>query len=165
MIRLHLKLAAATAAASVLFSNSIAAPSVSYSAKQELPPAPETARVRITQGPALEMADGNSAIIRWRSDNPGGSDEHYGVVHYGTNPKQLSQTAKSHIRLNRSHSYTVFRVRVDGLAPGTTYYYTVDSMGANGRGDGVQSPVRRFTTSGPGERVAAYASQPALRPR
>jgi phosphodiesterase/alkaline phosphatase D-like protein len=165
MIRLHLKLATAAAVVSVFLSNSIAAPSDSYSAKQELPPAPKAARVRITQGPAIEMADGNSAIIRWTSHNPGGSDEHYGVVHYGTNPKELTQTAKSHIRLNRSHSYTVFRVRVDGLAPRTTYYYTVDSMAANGRGDGVKSPVRRFTTSGTGERVAAYAPQPALRPR
>jgi len=165
MISLHLKLATAAAAASVLFSNSIAAQSDSYSAKQELAPAPKVARVRITQGPALEMADGNSAIIRWRSDNPGGSDEHYGVVRYGTSPRELSQTAKSHIRLSRSHADTVFRVRLDGLAPRTTYYYTVDSMGANGTGDRVKSPVRRFTTSGPGERVAAYSPQPLLRPR
>jgi hypothetical protein len=27
----------------------------------------------------------------------------------------------------------VFRVRMDGLKPGTTYYYTVDSMEANCR--------------------------------
>jgi hypothetical protein len=39
-------------------------------------------------------------------------------------------------------------VRVDGLAPRTTYYYTVDSMEANGKGDGVKSVVKRFTTSG-----------------
>jgi hypothetical protein len=104
--------------------------------------------VHITQGPELESAGDNSAIIRWRSDNPGGTDEHYGVVHYGTNPRELTQTAKSHIRLNRTHSYTIFRVRVDGLAPRTTYYYTVDSMEANGKGDGVKSVVKRFTTSG-----------------
>ena len=81
------------------------------------------------------------------SNNPGGSDEHYGVVHYGANPKELSQTAKSHIRLNRNHSYTIFRVRVEGLTPRTTYYYTVDSMGANGVSDGVKSAVEHFTTS------------------
>ena len=37
--------------------------------------------------------------------------------------------AKSHIRLNMPHPNTIFRVRVDGLKPGTTYYYTVDSTG------------------------------------
>jgi hypothetical protein len=94
----------------------------------------------------LELANDNSAIIRWRSNNPGGSDEHFGVVHYGTNPKVLSQTAKSHIRLNQNHSYTIFRVRVEGLTPWTTYYYTVDSMEANGTSDGVKSAVKHFTT-------------------
>jgi Purple acid Phosphatase, N-terminal domain len=67
-------------------------------------------------------------------------------VHYGTDPKDLSQTAKSHIRLNQQHSYTVFRVRVLNLQPHTTYYYTVDSMDANGTSDGVKSPVKQFAT-------------------
>jgi phosphodiesterase/alkaline phosphatase D-like protein len=69
-------------------------------------------------------------------------------VYYGTDPKNLSQTAKSHIRLNPSHSYTVFRVRIEDLQPKTTYYYKVDSMDGktNGRSDGVISPVKKFTT-------------------
>jgi phosphodiesterase/alkaline phosphatase D-like protein len=104
------------------------------------------ARARITKGPELESARVDSAIIRWTSTNPGGSDEHFGVVHYGTDRKRLSETAKSHIRLNPSHSYTVFRVRVDGLRPKTTYFYTVDSAGATGRSDGVTSTVKAFTT-------------------
>jgi phosphodiesterase/alkaline phosphatase D-like protein len=144
MNRLRVKMV--TAAVAVLLSNSIAAQSGPYSPK-ELPPASKVARVRINQGPELESTDDTSAIIRWRSNNPGGTDEHYGVVHYGTSPKELNQTAKSHIRLNQTHSYTVFRVRVDGLAPRTTYYYTVDSMEANGRGDGVKSAIKQFRTS------------------
>ena len=111
-----------------------------------LPPAKPAAHVLITEGPALESVRNNTAIIRWTSNNPGGSDEHFGVVHYGTDPEHLSQMAKSHIRLNQNHSYTVFRVRIDGLQPHTTYYYTVDSMEANGTGDGVKSPVKHFTT-------------------
>jgi phosphodiesterase/alkaline phosphatase D-like protein len=110
------------------------------------PPAKQVRRVRITQGPALESARDNSAIITWTSNNPGGTDEHFGVVHYGTDPKNLSETAKSHIRLNRGHSYTVFRVRVDGLQPKTTYYYTVDSVNASGASDKVTSPVKTFMT-------------------
>jgi phosphodiesterase/alkaline phosphatase D-like protein len=110
------------------------------------PPALRAAHVRITQGPELESADDNSAIIRWTSNNPGGTDEHFGVVHYGTNLKELNQTAKSHIRLNRNHSDTVFRVLVTGLKPRTMYYYTVDSMEADGTSDGVKGTVKHFTT-------------------
>jgi phosphodiesterase/alkaline phosphatase D-like protein len=110
------------------------------------PPAKQAKRVHVTQGPALESATDNSAIITWTSNNPGGTDEHFGVVHYGTDPKNLSETAKSHIRLNSGHSYTVFRVRVDGLKPKTTYYYTVDSVDARSASDGVTSPVKTFIT-------------------
>jgi phosphodiesterase/alkaline phosphatase D-like protein len=106
----------------------------------------KAARVRITQGPEIERADPDFAIIRWTSNNPGGSPEHYGVVRYGTDPTKLNQTAKSPIRLNPGHSYTVFRVRMDGLKPRTTYYYAVDSTEANGKGDGVKSAVKHFTT-------------------
>jgi hypothetical protein len=44
-------------------------------------------------------------------------------VHYGTDLKKLSQTAKSDIRLNQDHRYTIFRARIDDLPPKTTYYY------------------------------------------
>jgi len=145
MNKFRVKLAITATAVSLFFSNTIVSQVNRYSPK-ELPPATKAARVRITQGPELELANDKSAIIRWTSNNPGGSPEHFGIVHFGTNPKELSQTAKSHIRLNQSHSYTVFRVRVEDLAPRTKYYYTVDSMGANGTSDGVKSPVKQFIT-------------------
>ena len=113
---------------------------------QILPPAQRANHVDITQGPTLELAKDDWAIIRWTSSNPGGDDEHFGVVHFGTSAGDLSQTAKSHIRLNRSHPDTVFRVMLNNLKPGTTYYYTVDSMGGNGTDDQVQSSVQKFTT-------------------
>lgn len=127
-------------------SSSVLAQTNPYKAVADLPPGPRATHVRITQGPELESATTHSAIVRWTSNNPGGSDEHFGVVTYGTNPKNLSETEKSHIRLNRNHPSTVFRVWVDGLQPRTTYYYTVDSMEADGTRDGVKSPVGRFTT-------------------
>ena len=117
-----------------------------YKPIAELPPAPKAAHINITEGPELERATSNSAIIRWTSDNPGGSDEHFGVVTYGTDPKKLTEIAKSHIRLNRNHSYTVFRVRLDNLKPGTPYHYKVDSMQATGERDGVKSAVKEFRT-------------------
>ncbi len=141
-----LKLFFIAAAMGLLCSNSVAAQTSPYTPTEILPPAKKAARVRITRGPELELANSNSAIIRWTSNNPGGSDEHYGVVTYGTVPGNLKETAKSHIRLNQNHSYTVFRVRIEGLKPRTTYYYTVDSMEANGTRDGVKSPIKRFTT-------------------
>jgi hypothetical protein len=138
MNRLFLKLAMTVMAGGLLYSTPASA--------QESPTTKKAARVRITQGPELESANDHFAIIRWRSNNPGGSPEHLGVVRYGTDPKNLRQTAKSPIRLNPGHSYTVFRVRMDGLKPRTTYYYTVASMEPNGKDDGVKSSVKRFTT-------------------
>lgn len=117
-----------------------------YTPKVIEPPAIKAARVQITEGPSLELYRNNEAIIRWTSDNPGGTDEHWGVVKYGTDPHNLNLTAKGHIRLNRNHPYTVFRVRVEGLKPGITYYYRVDSMGGDGSRDGVKSTVYHFTS-------------------
>src|SRR5947199_2378472 len=65
-------------------------------ATQESPTTKKAARVRITRGPEIERADPYLTIIRWTSKNPGGSPEHYGVVHYGTNPKELSRPRISH---------------------------------------------------------------------
>jgi phosphodiesterase/alkaline phosphatase D-like protein len=86
------------------------------------------------------------AIIRWTITNPGGTDLHYGIVHYGTDAKNLTQVAKSPNRRNPSHAGMILRVRVAGLNPQTTYYYTVESTGATGVNDGVSSPIRTFKT-------------------
>jgi phosphodiesterase/alkaline phosphatase D-like protein len=122
---------------------------------QFVPPAKKAERVEITQGPALEGAREDFAIIRWTTNNPGGTERHFGVVRYGTDPTDLSQMAKSPIQLNRAHAETTFRVRMPGLKPQTTYYYKVTSTESNGTSDGVESPVTQFTTPGPGERFVA----------
>jgi Purple acid Phosphatase, N-terminal domain len=131
---------------------------------QDLPPAPKAAHVAITQEPTLEMAIDNLAIIRWTTTNPGGDDQHFGIVRYGTDPRELSQMAKSPIRLNRGHPETIFRVRVEGLKPQTNYFYAVTSTASDGESDGVESSIRQFTTPGPGERIVAHPPEPALRP-
>jgi phosphodiesterase/alkaline phosphatase D-like protein len=132
-------------AAGLLLSWPAAAQLPQYTAKNIPPPARKAARVQITEGPALELFRNNEAIIRWTSNNPGGTDEHFGFVKYGTDPHNLNLTAKGHIRLNQNHPYTVFRVRLEDVKPGTTYYYTVDSMEATGELDGVKSNVYHFT--------------------
>ena len=148
MNRLLLILAITTTVGGLLSSNPAAA--------QTLPPANRAERVEIIKGPELELATDRLTIIRWTTNNPGGSDVHYGIVQYGTDPKDLSQTAKSPIRLNQGHPYTMFRVRMEGLKPQMTYYYRVSSEESNGKTDGVKSTVKKFTTPGLGERIVAY---------
>jgi Purple acid Phosphatase, N-terminal domain len=148
MNRRLLKLAITAVAGGLVFSNPIGA--------QIPPPQKKAEHVEITKAPELEIAHDDLAIVRWTSTNPGGDDEHFAVIHYGTDPKDLSQTAKSPIRLNRTHPETIFRVRIDGLKPQTTYYYKVTSMGSGGDSDGVESSVNHFTTPAPGQVTSAY---------
>jgi hypothetical protein len=128
----------AVMAASLVGSNPIAA--------QQIPGGEKAGSVQIITGPAPESVGEKSAIVTWMSTTPAGPAEHFGVVHYGTDPKNLSQTAKSPLRLNMGHPNTIFRVRIDGLKPGTTYYYTVDSIRPDGTSDGVKGTVNKFTT-------------------
>ena len=120
---------------------------------QESPITPRPERVQISEGPEVPLVGGYLTVIRWTVNNPGGVPVHYGVVHYGTDPKNLSQIAKSPIRLDPDHPSTVFRVRMDDLMPGTTYYYTVGSTEANGTDDGTKSTVKQFTTPGEPQRA------------
>jgi Purple acid Phosphatase, N-terminal domain len=118
----------------------------SRSGAQIPPPAKPAGHVKMIKGPELESAGPNMAILQWTSTNPGGDDEHYAVAHYGTDPRNLKETAKSLIRLNRYHPETIFRVRLVGLKPQTAYYYWVTSVGADGRSDPVKSKINKFTT-------------------
>jgi phosphodiesterase/alkaline phosphatase D-like protein len=108
---------------------------------QLIPPAKKAERVEIIKGPSLEGARSDLAIIRWTTNNPGGTEAHFAVVYYGTDPEHLSQMAKSRIQLNRAHPETIFRVRMPGLKPRTIYYYKVTSTESNGKSDGVESAV------------------------
>jgi Purple acid Phosphatase, N-terminal domain len=113
---------------------------------QVSPTVPKSTHIKITRGPEIELTRGTLTIIRWTVSNPGGSPEHYGVVRYGSDPKDLRETARNPIRLDPGHPSTVFRVRLDDLKPRTTYYYTVSSMEANGKSDKVTSSLSNFTT-------------------
>jgi hypothetical protein len=113
---------------------------------QESPITPRAERVQISEGPEVPLVGGYLTVIRWTVNNPGGLPVHYGVVHYGIDPKNLSQVAKDPIRLNPYHSSTVFRVNLYDLPSKTTYYYTVESVDSSGKSDGVTSPIKTFTT-------------------
>jgi hypothetical protein len=55
----------AVAAGSLLISNAVFSQTIP-------PPAKKAAHVEITQGPVLEVARGDLAIVRWTTNNPGG---------------------------------------------------------------------------------------------
>jgi hypothetical protein len=115
-------------------------------AAQQRPAGSASERGQIVVAPALESATHNTAIIRWTANTGSGTATHYGIVRYGTEAGRLDHTAKSPVRWNRTLPNTVYRVRIDGLAPGTKYYYTVDAAQADGTGMGLKSSVSQFTT-------------------
>ena len=153
MNRMLLRLATAATIGSLLVSTPTDA--------QVLPPLKKAAQVEIIEEPALELAHDDLAIIRWTMSNPLGSDDHLGVVYYGTDTEDQKQKAESHIRLNRAHPETIFRVRISGRQPRTTYYYRVMSIESDGGSDGGASPVERFTMPGRGQRLPAYPARRA----
>jgi hypothetical protein len=108
--------------------------------------APPHNAAQLTEGPELESATDASAIIRWATIDPGGTTLHYGVVHYGTDAKNLTQIAQSPNRRNPSHPDMIFRVRLMRLNSNTTYYYKVESTRATGVSDGASSSVKTFKT-------------------
>jgi Purple acid Phosphatase, N-terminal domain len=101
---------------------------------------------QVNPGPIVESVFDTLAFIRWTTQNPGGTILHFAVVHYGKDPNHLDLTAESPTRMNPAHSDMIFRVRIDNLLPGTTYYYKVSSRQANGIVDPAPNAVSRFTT-------------------
>jgi hypothetical protein len=110
------------------------------------PAADNTSRGRIIQEPTLEISTDTSAIVRWTTNNFDGTTVRYGVVHFGVDPRDLRQVARSQNRWNRGLPSMTYRVAVDNLEPGLTYYYWVEFTDANGKSEGADSTVRKFTT-------------------
>jgi phosphodiesterase/alkaline phosphatase D-like protein len=102
--------------------------------------------VRITEGPEVERTTDTWAIIRWTTTKAGGTSLRYGVVHYGTDPNALTHTTKSPNRWNPAQPSMTFRVQMNHLKPGTTYYYRVESADARDIAEGPESAVNQFTT-------------------
>src|SRR5947209_19831373 len=99
----------------------------------------------IIQRPRIERANGNTAVIAW-STNTGGSS----VVHYGTDPNNLSQRAQSPYANDRDNNGETHRVTLRDLQPNTTYYYAVESGQGQGTGTTAMSRVQSFRTDASG---------------
>src|ERR1700686_4010043 len=104
---------------------------------------------QVKASPIVESVADTLAFISWTAQNPGGTILHYAVVHYGKDPNHLDWTAKSPTRISPSRSEMVFRVRMNDLEPGTTYYYKFFSTQAPGISDPATSAVSQFTTQPP----------------
>jgi phosphodiesterase/alkaline phosphatase D-like protein len=92
------------------------------------------------------MSTDRSAIVRWTTNRVAGTTVRYGVVHFGADPRRLNQVAKSQNRWNTGLPTMTYRVSVDNLEPGQTYYYSVEFTNANGVSEGADSAVHQFTT-------------------
>jgi phosphodiesterase/alkaline phosphatase D-like protein len=103
--------------------------------------AQERQPVRIIDGPRVESAGNNSAVIAWTTNAASSS-----VVRYGPNPNSLNQTAQAPYADAEGAPQQTHRVRIDNLQPNTTYYFMVDSGQGEGTGTEAKSPVAQFKT-------------------
>jgi len=77
-------------------------------------------RVNITQGPTIQYADDQFAVITWITDQPFVSR-----VFYGKDPGNLNQIAEDAQSQSLRH-----QINLRNLQPSTTYYFRID----NGQG-------------------------------
>jgi hypothetical protein len=78
-----------------------------------------TDTVDVTRGPYLQLGTETSVVVRWRTSAPTPSR-----VVYGTSPANLDS------EVDDSTFSTEHELRLQGLAPATTYYYAVGTAGA-----------------------------------
>jgi Calcineurin-like phosphoesterase/IPT/TIG domain/Purple acid Phosphatase, N-terminal domain len=73
----------------------------------------------VTRGPYLQMGNATSIVVRWRTDSSTNSR-----VLYGTSQSNLNMVADD-LTLTTEHE-----IRLDGLSPDTTYFYSVGTTTA-----------------------------------
>ena len=95
----------------------------------------------LTHNANIEYVGDDSAEIAWTT-NTGGSS----VVHYGTDPNNLNQTAQESYQASQNGQHAGHRVLIKGLQPNTTYYFRVESAQGQGTGTGALSNVAQFQT-------------------
>lgn len=120
-----------------------------------MPPKPQaTHAIQIINGPNVEGTGDTWAVIAWTT-NEGGSS----IIHYGTSPNNLSQTAEESYQGGKVRNGKVtHRVQIKNLQPNTTYYYQVDSGQGAGSGTEAKGSVLNFQTKGQGQASAMPAS-------
>src|SRR5882724_1237541 len=110
----------------------------------------ENGKVRITNGPIIEEADGNHARIAWTTNIQGSTR-----VTYGTDMGNLSKLAEA----PWGAGGLTHRVELKNLQPGTTYYLQAETGQA--AGSEVESDIFSFRTPNNGE-AAIRQQQPQM---
>jgi phosphodiesterase/alkaline phosphatase D-like protein len=109
--------------------------------------------IQIIHGPNVEGTGDTWAVVAWTT-NAGGSS----IVHYGTSPNSLTQTAEESYQGAKVHSGKVtHRVHIKNLQPNTTYYFQVDSGQGSGTGTEAKGSVLNFQTKAAGQSSAMPA--------
>jgi hypothetical protein len=110
----------------------------------------ENGRVRITNGPVIEEAEGGHARIAWSTNIQGSSR-----VQYGTDLGTMNKLAEAPWGVGG----LTHRVELKNLQPGTTYYFQVETGQA--AGSEVESDIFSFRTPNNGE-AAIRQQQPQM---
>jgi hypothetical protein len=76
----------------------------------------QPSRPGLLRGPYLQAAGSTSIVIRWRTDVLT-----RGVVRYGTTPGALNATVRDSVIVSEH------KLKLEGLQPGTKYYYSIGS--------------------------------------
>jgi phosphodiesterase/alkaline phosphatase D-like protein len=106
--------------------------------------------VKITNGPVIETAAGNSVTIAWSTSQASDSR-----VWYGTERGNLNRIAEG------GTSGTTHRVQINGLQPNTTYYFQVESHEGKGGPDTESQGVLSFKTAAAGQ-APLHNEKPAI---
>jgi phosphodiesterase/alkaline phosphatase D-like protein len=98
-------------------------------------------QLSMTHNANIEYVGDDSAQIAWTT-NTGGSS----VIHYGTDPNNLNQTAQESYQASQNGQHATHRVLIKNLQPNTTYYFRVESAQGQGTGTETQGAVHSFQT-------------------
>jgi phosphodiesterase/alkaline phosphatase D-like protein len=96
--------------------------------------------VKITNGPVIETATGNSATVAWSTNQASDSR-----VWYGTERGNINKVAEA------PGAATTHRVQINNLQPNTTYYFQVESHEGKGGPDTESQGVMSFHTAAAGQ--------------
>ncbi len=100
--------------------------------------APSAGAQTITRGAYLQNGSTNAITVRWRTGTAADS-----VVRYGTSAASLTQT------VSVTGTRTEHEVRLTGLAPDSTYYYSIGTSAATLAGDSTYFFVTSPTSAKP----------------
>ena len=103
-------------------------------------------QLSMTHNANIEYVGDDSAQIAWTT-NTGGSS----VIHYGTDPNNLNQTAEESYQKGQNGQHVTHRVTIKNLQPNTTYYFRVESAQGQGTGTATEGQVGTFHTKNHGQ--------------